>query len=62
VYDYTQNSKTKMAVIAGDVDIDMSSYTDIDVMNLTAQFGAELSMQQVLRCVEDATRLYLQKK
>jgi hypothetical protein len=31
-------------------------------MNLTAQFGAELSMQQVLRCVEDATRLYLQKK
>lgn len=62
VYDYTQNSKTKMAVIAGDVDIDMSSYTDIDVMNLTAQFGAELSMQQVLRCVEDATRLYLQTK
>jgi glycerate kinase len=62
VYEYTQNSKTKMAVVAGDVDIDMSSYTDIDVMNLTAQFGAELSMQQVLRCVEDATRLYLQKK
>jgi glycerate kinase len=61
VYEYAQNAKTKMAVVAGDVDIDMSSYADIDVMNLTAQFGAELSMQQVLRCVEDAVRLYLQK-
>ena len=63
VLDYAREAKKSVAAIVGDVDdaMDASQYKEMRVVSLTQKFGAELSMQQVLRCIEDAARELLQQ-
>ena len=58
VLDYAREAKKPVTAIVGDIDeaMDASLYTDMRVVSLTEQFGSDMSMQQVLRCIEDAAR------
>ena len=62
VLDYAREAKKPVTAIVGDVDeaMDASLYKDMTVVSLTEKFGSEMSMQQVLRCIEDAAREMLQ--
>ncbi len=62
VADYARETSTNTVAIVGDVDDNMNTVlpSDLSVINLTKKFGAEESMQRVLRCIEDATRELLQ--
>jgi glycerate kinase len=62
VVDYARETSTKTVAIVGDVDDNMNTVlqSDLSVISLTKKFGAEESMQRVLRCIEDATRELLQ--
>ncbi len=58
VRDYAQDANTDVAAIVGDIDeaMDMSQLRDMRITNLTTQFGADDSKNQVLRCIEEAAR------
>lgn len=62
VLDYARETSTRTVAIVGDVDDHMNVPipSDLQVVNLTQKFGAEESLQRVLRCIEDATRELLQ--
>jgi hypothetical protein len=47
----------------GDIDeaMDSSLQAEIETVSITDMFGAEMALQQVLRCVEDATTEVLKK-
>ncbi len=62
VLDYARDAKKPVTAIVGDVDeaMDASLYKDMKVVSLTEKFGSDMSMQQVLRCIEDAAREMLQ--
>jgi glycerate kinase len=64
VRDYAQDAKTDVAAIVGDIDevMDMSQLRDMRITNLTTQFGADDSRNQVLRCIEEAAREMLLNK
>ena len=63
VLDYAREAKKPVTAIVGDIDdvMDASQYKEMRVVSLTEKFGAEQSMQQVLRCIEDAARELLQQ-
>lgn len=62
VLDYARETATRTVAIVGDVDNHMNTPVpaDLNVLNLTQKFGADESLQRVLRCIEDATRELLQ--
>ena len=63
VLDYAREAKKPVTAIVGDIDdvMDASQYKEMRVVSLTEKFGVEQSMQQVLRCIEDAARELLQQ-
>lgn len=63
VLDYAREAKKPVTAIVGDIDdaMDASKYKKMRVVSLTEKFGAEQSMQQVLRCIEEAARELLQQ-
>ena len=63
VFDYAQDAKKRTLAIVGDIDeaMDSSLRAEIETISITEMFGADMALQQVLRCVEDATTDVLQK-
>lgn len=63
VLDYAQDAKTRTIAIVGDIDeaMDSSLQAEIEAVSITEMFGADMALQQVLRCVEDATTEVLKK-
>ena len=63
VLDYAQEAKKRTLAIVGDIDeaMDSSLRAEIETISITEMFGADMALQQVLRCVEDATTDVLQK-
>jgi glycerate 2-kinase len=63
VLDYAQDVKTRTIAIVGDIDeaMDSSLRAEIETISITEMFGADMALQQVLRCVEDATTEVLKK-
>jgi glycerate kinase len=63
VLDYAQDAKKRTLAIVGDIDeaMDASLRAEIETISITEMFGAEMALQQVLRCVEDATTEVLKK-
>lgn len=63
VFDYAQDAKKRTLAIVGDIDeaMDSSLRAEIETISITEMFGAEMAVQQVLRCVEDATTDVLKK-
>lgn len=63
VLDYAQDAKKRTLAIVGDIDeaMDASLRAEIETISITEMFGADMALQQVLRCVEDATTDVLQK-
>jgi glycerate kinase len=63
VLDYAQDAKTRTVAIVGDIDeaMDSSLQAEIEAVSITEMFGADMALQQVLRCVEDATTEVLKK-
>ena len=63
VLDYAQDAKKRTLAIVGDIDeaMDPSLRSEIEAISITELFGAEAALQQVLRCVEDATTEVLKK-
>lgn len=58
VVDYANDAHVPVHAIVGNIDNEMlpELRTLISATSLTEKFGADMSMQQVLRCIEDATR------
>jgi glycerate kinase len=58
VLDYATEAKVPVHAIVGDIDNDMlpELRSLVTATSLTEKFGADMSMQQVLRCIEDAAR------
>ena len=58
VVDYATEAKVPVHAIVGDIDNDMlpELRSQVTATSLTEKFGADMSMQQVLRCIEDAAR------
>ena len=63
VLDYAQDAKKRTLAIVGDIDeaMDASLRAEIETISITEMFGADMALQQVLRCVEDATTDVLKK-
>jgi glycerate kinase len=63
VLDYAQDAKKHTLAIVGDIDeaMDASLRAEIETISITEMFGADMALQQVLRCVEDATTDVLKK-
>ena len=63
VFDYAQDAKKRTLAIVGDIDeaMDASLRAEIETISITEMFGADMALQQVLRCVEDATTDVLKK-
>ncbi|CAB4642265.1 MAG: glycerate kinase [Actinobacteria bacterium] len=63
VLDYAQEAKKRTLAIVGDIDeaMDSSLRAEIETISITEMFGADMALQQVLRCVEDATTDVLKK-
>lgn len=63
VFDYVQEAKKRTLAIVGDIDeaMDSSLRAEIETISITEMFGADMALQQVLRCVEDATTDVLKK-
>ena len=63
VFDYAQDAKKRTLAIVGDIDEAMDSplRAEIETISITEMFGADMALQQVLRCVEDATTDVLKK-
>jgi glycerate kinase len=63
VFDYAQDAKKRTLAIVGDIDeaMDASLRAEIETISITEMFGTEMALQQVLRCVEDATTDVLKK-
>lgn len=63
VLDYAQDAKKRTLAIVGDIDeaMDASLRAEIETISITEMFGADMALQQVLRCVEDATTDVLNK-
>jgi glycerate kinase len=63
VLDYAQDAKTRTVAIVGDIDEAMDSLlqAEIEAVSITKMFGADMALQHVLRCVEDATTEVLKK-
>ncbi|CAB4653835.1 unannotated protein [freshwater metagenome] len=63
VFDYAQDAKKRTLAIVGDIDeaMDSSLRAEIETISITEMFGADMALQQVLRCVEDATTDVLKK-
>jgi glycerate kinase len=63
VFDYAQDAKKRTIAIVGDIDeaMDPSLRAEIDTISITEMFGADMAIQQVLRCVEDTTTDVLKK-
>lgn len=58
VVDYANDAHVPVHAIVGNIDNEMlpELRTLISATSLTEKFGADMSMQQVLRCIEDAAR------
>ena len=58
VVDYANEAHVPVHAIVGDIDSDMlpELRSEITATSLTENYGADMSMQQVLRCIEDAAR------
>ena len=58
VVDYANEAHVPVHAIVGDIDSDMLPEwrSEITATSLTEKYGADMSMQQVLRCIEDAAR------
>ena len=63
VFDYALDAKKRTLAIVGDIDeaMDESLRAEIETISITEMFGADMALQQVLRCVEDATTDVLKK-
>ena len=63
VFDYAQDAKKRTLAIVGDIDeaMDSSLRAEIETISITEMFGVDMALQQVLRCVEDATTDVLKK-
>lgn len=63
VFDYALDAKKRTLAIVGDIDeaMDASLRAEIETISITEMFGADMALQQVLRCVEDATTDVLKK-
>ena len=63
VFDYAQDAKKRTLAIVGDIDeaMDASLRAEIETISITEMFGADMALEQVLRCVEDATTDVLKK-
>jgi glycerate kinase len=63
VLDYANDAQRRTIAIVGDIDeaMDSSLQAEIETVSITDMFGAEMALQQVLRCVEDATTEVLKK-
>jgi glycerate 2-kinase len=63
VLDYAQDAKKRTLAIVGDIDevMDASLRAEIETISITEMFGTDMALQQVLRCVEDATTDVLKK-
>jgi glycerate kinase len=63
VLDYAHDAKKRTLAIVGDIDeaMDASLRAEIETISITEMFGADMALQQVLRCVEDATTDVLKK-
>lgn len=63
VFDYAQDANKRTLAIVGDIDeaMDSSLRAEIETISITEMFGADMALQQVLRCVEDATTDVLKK-
>ena len=58
VVDYANEAHVPVHAIVGDIDSDMlpELRSEITAASLTEKYGVDMSMQQVLRCIEDAAR------
>ncbi len=58
VVDYANDAQVPVHAIVGNIDNEMlpELRTLVTATSLTEKFGADMSMQQVLRCIEDAAR------
>lgn len=58
VVDYANEAHVPVHAIVGDIDAHMlpELRSEITATSLTEKYGADMSMQQVLRCIEDAAR------
>lgn len=63
VLDYAHEAGTRAMAIVGDIDdaMDAELRAEIETVSITEMFGNDMAMQQVLRCVEDATLDVLKK-
>lgn len=63
VIDYANDAQVPVHAIVGDIDSDMlpELRSLVTATSLTEKFGADMSMQQVLRCIEDAARDILKR-
>jgi glycerate kinase len=63
VLDYANEAGTKAMAIVGDIDdaMDTELRAEIETVSITEKFGNDMAMQQVLRCIEDATLDVLKK-
>ncbi len=63
VVDYAAEVNTRTLAIVGDIDeaMDPALRIEIETISITELFGAEMAMQQVLRCIEDAATDALKK-
>jgi len=63
VIDYANDAKVPVHAIVGDIDNDMlpELRSLVTATSLTEKYGADMSMQQVLRCIEDAARDILKR-
>lgn len=63
VLDYANDAKKRTIAIVGDIDevMDPQLRTQIETVSITELFGAEVAMQQVLRCIEDTASDILKK-
>lgn len=63
VLDYANEAKKRTMAIVGDIDdaMDAELRAEIEAVSITEMFGSDMAMQQVLRCIEDATSDVLRK-
>ena len=63
VLDYATEANTKVMAIVGDIDdaMDTELRAELETISITEMFGHEMAMQQVLRCIEDASLEVLKK-
>jgi glycerate kinase len=63
VIDYANDANVPVHAIVGDIDNDMlpELRSLVTATSLTEKYGADMSMQQVLRCIEDAARDILKR-